>query len=241
MIKAIVFDMAGTTVRDNHEVELCFSKACKVSGLNVSEERILAIQGWSKHYVFEVLWKEQIGEQHPEFENKVESSFRTFKKILEEYYQTHPIVPTEGALEIFNYCKKNSIKIVLTTGFYREVTNIILDKLGWKKGLNTFYMAENGSSIIDVSITSDEVPNGRPWPDMVHKAMKMLNIEDPKELIVVGDTPSDLGIGKNSGALLAIGLTNGTHTKEQLEKYPHDLLLNGISELRPVIEQYNRN
>jgi phosphonatase-like hydrolase len=241
MIRAIVFDMAGTTMKDNHEVELCFSEACKASGLIVSDERILAIQGWSKRYVFEVLWKEQIGEQNPELEKKVEHSFQTFKKILEKYYRANLIEPTEGALEIFDYCRKHNIKIVLTTGFYREVTNIILEKLDWKKGLNTYHLAENGNAVIDLSITSDEVPNGRPWPDMVHKAMKMLGIEDPKELIVVGDTPSDLGIGKNSDALLTIGLTNGTHTKEQLEKHPHDLLLNTLKELPAVIEKYNKN
>jgi phosphonatase-like hydrolase len=241
MIKAVIFDMAGTTVRDNHEVELCFSEACKATGLVASDEKILAIQGWSKKYVFEVLWKEQIGEQDPTLEDKVEESFQTFKKILENYYLMHPIVPTDGALEVFDFCRKNSIKIVLTTGFYRGVTNIILEKLGWEKGLNDEYMALNGSSVIDLSITSDEVTNGRPWPDMVHKAMRMLNIEDPKELIVVGDTPSDLGIGKNSGALLTIGLTNGTHTKAQLEKYAHDLLLDSVKELPAVIQKINQN
>ena len=241
MIKAVIFDMAGTTVRDNHEVEFCFSEACKASGLIASDEKILSIQGWSKRYVFELLWKEQIGETAPDLEEKVEHSFQTFKDILEKYYHTHEIVPTEGALEVFDYCKKHAIKIVLTTGFYRDVTNIILEKLGWKKGLNEEYLALNGHSIIDLSIASDEVANGRPWPDMVHKAMKMLAIEDPQELIVVGDTPSDLGIGKNSNALLTIGLTNGTHTQEQLEQHPHDLLLSSMKELPAVIEQYNRN
>jgi phosphonatase-like hydrolase len=241
MIKAVIFDMAGTTVKDNHEVELCFSEACKASGLNVSPERILAIQGWSKKYVFEVLWQEQIGEQHPEFENKVVESFQTFKKILESYYLLHPIVPTEGALETFEYCRKNAIKVVLTTGFYRAVTNIILEKLGWEKGLNNEYLATNGHSVIDLSIASDEVDKGRPWPDMVYKAMNMLDIDDPKELIVVGDTPSDLGIGKNSGALLTIGVTNGTHTKEQLENYAHDMLLDSVKELPAIIDKINQN
>jgi phosphoglycolate phosphatase-like HAD superfamily hydrolase len=130
---------------------------------------------------------------------------------------------------------------VLTTGFYRAVTNIILEKLGWEKGLNHEYLSTNGHSIIDLSIASDEVDKGRPWPDMVYKAMNMLDIEDPKELIVVGDTPSDLGIGKNSGALLTIGLTNGTHTKEQLEKYAHDLLLDSVKELPAIIDKINQN
>lgn len=241
MIKAIIFDMAGTTVQDNHEVETCFSQACNESGLITTQERILAIQGWSKKYVFEVLWTEQLGEGHPEISNNAARSFETFRNILENYYHTHPLVPTHGTAEVFAYCKLHGIKIVLTTGFYRKVTNLILEKLGWNLHLNEQYLSTSPQSVIDLSIASDEVENGRPWPDMVYKAMQILDIHDPKEIVVIGDTPSDLGIGKNAQALLTIGLTNGTHTREQLENYPHDLLLDQINELIPILNDFQNN
>ena len=59
-IKLVVFDMAGTTVQDKKEVETCFARACEVTNLNVSEERILALQGYSKIEVFRLLWSEKI-------------------------------------------------------------------------------------------------------------------------------------------------------------------------------------
>lgn len=221
-LKMVVLDMAGTTMVDKHEVEYCFAKAARDSGLLVSDERILSIQGWAKRFVFELLWEEQIGKSHPEYLQKVNNSFEMFKVILETYYKKQPVHPTEGALELFELLKANDVKIVLTTGFYREVTDIILQKLGWDIGLDERRIGGGTDNIIDQSITSDEVEHGRPAPDMVFKAMKTWNITDAKEVICIGDTPSDLGCGKNAGCMYAFGLTNGTHSESQLSIYEND-------------------
>ncbi|RYY19320.1 MAG: phosphatase, partial [Cytophagaceae bacterium] len=45
--------MAGTTVRDAHEVEACFAQAAAATGLRASAGRILAVQGQAKRAVFE--------------------------------------------------------------------------------------------------------------------------------------------------------------------------------------------
>jgi beta-phosphoglucomutase-like phosphatase (HAD superfamily) len=60
-LQLIVFDMAGTTVRDDHEVETCFAQAAATTGLHASAARILAVQGLAKRAVFEQLWREQPG------------------------------------------------------------------------------------------------------------------------------------------------------------------------------------
>ena len=43
-IELVVFDMAGTTVQDRHEVEMCFLEAASHTGLSVTPERVLALQ-----------------------------------------------------------------------------------------------------------------------------------------------------------------------------------------------------
>ncbi len=238
-IKLVVFDMAGTTVQDNKEVESCLSQACVKTDLIASEEKLLALQGYSKIEVFKILWDEQISNSHPEFENNVQGSYNVFKGILETHYREVDVYPTTGCLETFGFLKDNGIKIGLTTGFYRKVTNIILDKLGWMKGLNTDYMSIMPNSIIDVSITSDEVDYGRPATDMIVSAMRMLNIQENSSVINIGDTPSDLVSGVNSGVRRAYGLINGTHTFEQLLPFANDGLLPRIDALIPVIKKLN--
>ena len=233
-IELIVFDMAGTTVQDYHEVEMCFMEAASQTGLSVTPERVLALQGYSKIYVFELLWKEMIGESHPDLPELVNNSYHVFCGILENHYRTNDIYPTEGCLEIFEFLKANDIKIALTTGFYRKVANIILDKLGWLEGLDAQFVG-NKNTLIQASIASDEVSKGRPEPLMIQKAMNLLDVSDSARVINLGDTPSDLKSGIRAGCRMSLGVTNGTHTKNQLSVHRNDGLLSNLSELKQII------
>jgi phosphoglycolate phosphatase-like HAD superfamily hydrolase len=66
---------------------------------------------------------------------------------------------------------------------------------------------------------------------MINNAMEKLGVTDVGEVINVGDTPVDLAFGKNTGVRLALGVCNGTHTREQLAAHPNDGLLDKISDL----------
>ena len=237
-VKLVVFDMAGTTVTDHHEVERCFAEAAAQTGLSVTDERILAMQGLAKRYVFETLWKEQLGDRHPDVQPQVDVSYAAFKGILEHHYLTNGATPTNGCLDTFAHLRERGIAIALTTGFYRVVTDIILDKLGWLSGLNGQRMG-GPDSLIQASIASDEVERGRPYPLMIERAMTLLNVSNPKAVINVGDTPSDLLSGRAARVALNLGVTNGTHTAEQLDAYPHDHLLGSLAELPVLLNTFS--
>ncbi len=235
MIELVVFDMAGTTVHDNHEVEACFAKAAFETGLNVSPERILELQGYSKIEVFNMLWNEAYPNlAEAVLKNKVSNSYSVFCNILESHYLINGAKPTIGCLELFQYLKENNIKIGLTTGFYRKVTDIILAKLGWLKGLNSNYIGSNGS-IIDVSIASDEVQHGRPKPDMIFKAMELLNITNHEKVAVIGDTPSDIIAGDSANVGYVAAITNGTHSAEQLKQFYPQIMVDSLREFQDYL------
>lgn len=237
MIELVVFDMAGTTVQDLHEVEACFAKAALVAGLQVSSERILALQGYSKIEVFKLLWAEANPNLSAEnLKEKVDHSYKIFCEILENHYLTFGAQPTEGCLELFKYLKENNIKIALTTGFYRKVTNIILKKLGWHIGLDANAIG-NENSIIDLSVASDEVLHGRPKPDMVQKAIEILGVKKLDNVVTIGDTPSDILAGDAANVGYVFAITNGTHSQKQLEPYFPQYMVHNLSELKIFIEK----
>jgi phosphonatase-like hydrolase len=240
-IKLVILDMAGTTVLDQHEVEYCFKQAAIKNDLRASDERILALQGYAKLLVFRMLWEEQLGTGHENIEVNAQQSYQDFTEILENHYQSNPIYPTEGCLELFDYLHKQGIIIALTTGFYRKVANIILGKLGWGQSLNGNYMNLHNKSGIHISITPDEVGGqGRPAPDMIEYAMKLASVKDKSQVINIGDTPVDLLFGKNAGVRLALGVCNGTHTREQLSQCPNDGLIEKIADLIEIIEHVEK-
>ncbi|MBW4659057.1 MAG: HAD hydrolase-like protein [Drouetiella hepatica Uher 2000/2452] len=232
-IQLVVCDMAGTTVKDDREVEQCFSEAAEQTGLSASSEKVVAMMGLPKKLVFQTLWHDQIGRDHPDYCANVETSFTAFKHILETHYQTQPVAPTIGCLELFAWLKSQGIQIALTTGFYREVTDIILGRLGWNQGLSIEYIG-SGSSLIQVSVTPSEIFNteGRPAPYMIQKAMYKLGVVDSKTVVNIGDTPSDLESGIHANCLYSFGVTNGTHTREQLAAHPNDGLFDSLSEFQ---------
>ena len=194
--------------------------------------------GVSKLEVFELLWHEQLGDAAAPalVRQQAWQSFLHFKEILENYYRSHPVEPTDNALYVFRWLRAQGIKIALNTGFYREVTDIILQKLGWLSGLDHRHIG-GADSIIDFSVASDEVPKGRPEPFMIFKAMEVFGITDPKKVVKIGDTPVDLLEGRNAGCALSLALTNGTHSRAELEILDNDGLLNNLGELPDFLQK----
>ncbi|OJU42642.1 MAG: phosphatase [Bacteroidales bacterium 45-6] len=234
-IDLVVFDMAGTTVLDQREVEKCFFEAVEQTQLEATREEINGMMGWSKITVFETLWKRQLaGKATAEIAHKVNTSYQIFKSVLEKHYVENPVLPTEGTLELFELLKTKQVKIALTTGFYREVTDIILKKLGWNEGLDSNHA---GDGLINASVASDEVRQGRPAPYMVFKAMEMCGATDVRKVVKIGDTPSDLGEGKNAGCLYSLGVTNGTHTHQELALHENDGLLPDMNHFCKFLEE----
>ncbi|ADQ78387.1 Haloacid dehalogenase domain protein hydrolase [Paludibacter propionicigenes WB4] len=234
LVEMIVFDMAGTTIKDNHEVEDCFIKAVNETGLTTTHDEINAMMGWSKRNVFEKLWRKELPKASAkDLAKRIDYSYDAFREILEAHYLHTAIIPTEGALEVFEFLKERNIKIALTTGFYRKVTDIILQKLNWNVGLDRNYA---GNVLINASISSDQVIASRPAPFMIFRAMELCNVADVRKIIKIGDTPSDLAEGKNAGCLYSFGITNGTHSKSELEIYENDGLLENLFEFKTRLE-----
>lgn len=232
----VVFDMAGTTVQDDHVVENCFYEAAVQTGLEVSRARINAMHGIPKKIVIETLWDEYTGKDHPDYAANVKATFEAFTTILENHYRTNPVLPTEHALETFAWLKSEGVKIALNTGFYREVVDIILNRLGWDKGLDEHHRG-GPDSIIDLSLTpGDTDGKGRPHPDMILKAMEILGIDNPANVVKIGDTPSDLLEGKSAGCGLTLGITSGSHTREELEVCENDGLIETLAELPAILQ-----
>jgi phosphoglycolate phosphatase-like HAD superfamily hydrolase len=100
----------------------------------------------------------------------------------------------------------------------------LLARLGWHEG-----------EAIDASVTSDEVPRGRPHPDMILHLMRKLGVADARSVAKIGDTPSDLQEGTAAGCRWVIGITTGAHTRQQLTPIRHTHLIDGLAELPGVL------
>jgi phosphonatase-like hydrolase len=219
----VIFDLAGTTVHDPGVVNRCFLEALRAAGLDAHPAEIDAVMGLPKPEAFRLLIGKVPG--GAETLGRLDAIHADFVARMLAYYRTDPsVVEVEGISRVFADLQKSGVQVGLNTGFSREITRAILDRLGWER-----------DALVDASVSSDEVPRGRPSPDMIHRLMEDLGIRDASAVAKVGDAPADLQEGTNAGCGLVIGVTWGSHTRSQLDGHPHTHLVDSIDELSTLL------
>jgi phosphoglycolate phosphatase-like HAD superfamily hydrolase len=99
---------------------------------------------------------------------------------------------------------------------------VILRRLSW-------------TNAVDAVIASDEVPRGRPHPDMIRRLMAQLGISQAQNVAKVGDTPVDIEEGVNAGCGLIIGVTTGAFTRQQLEAFPNARIVDSVADVPAIL------
>jgi len=221
-IKLIVFDMAGTTVKDQNNVHLALQTALHNFGINVSIIQINPLMGYPKPLAIKMLAEMSNVSLSEDMLNSIHSKF---VDLMIEHYTIHPdIAEKDNAKQVFAQLKNKGIKVAIDTGFSRPIADTIFNRLNWLKGED-----------IDYSVTSDEVKQGRPYPYMIFKAMEYCNIQSVEEVMKVGDTSSDLEQGTNAGCKFVVGVTSGAFAKSELIKYPHTHLVETLNQIFEIL------
>ena len=221
-IELVIFDMAGTTVEDNDEVLAAFMAAVNEHGLDASEEEVNARMGGSKVEVFRYFVGRQYGAGN---EKRVDAVYSSFKGALEQGYQKNGVKAIAGVEDTFDELTRRGIKIATTTGFYRKVTEVILNSLGWDE------------KVLDVSICADDVPTGRPAPYMIFKAMEAAGVQDVNKVIKLGDTPFDMLAGSRAGLRGVVGVLSGSHTALSLGSVKHTHIIESAADLPALLDK----
>jgi len=217
--RLIVFDMAGTTVEDRGSVNLCFREALSGAGLDAQPSQVDAVMGLAKPEAIRILI-EHAG-RTADLGPKIEAIHSDFVARMIAFYESDPSVcAVPGIEDLFRSLRESGSSVALNTGFSRDITDVILHRLDW-----------NQENLITASVTSDEVTRGRPHPDMIRHLMARVGLDDPTQVAKVGDAPADLLEGANAGCGWIIGVTWGTHTRDQLETLPHTHLVDTLGEL----------
>ena len=225
MIELVVFDMAGTTVYDGDAVNESFRSALASFGIGADPAFVNTVMGLHKPEAIRILLDRAGRSPTP---NEIDRIHEDFVRRMCNYYSTDSTVrEIPGASAAFATLRHAGVKVALNTGFNRVVADVVLDRLGWSV-----------PSDIDAYITSDEVPRGRPHPDMIQQLMRQLGIREPGMVAKVGDTRADLEEGANVECGLIIGVTTGSFTREQLSAYPHTHIVPSVADVADIVQRH---
>lgn len=201
MIKAVIFDWAGTTVDFgcmaptlvfidvfmNKGVSLTFNEARGPMGLAKTDHvrKLLQIERVRNEW-------QGLYNKYPD-ENDVAELYRQLEPALVEIVgKFGQVIP--GVPEVMTELRDQGILIGSTTGYVRSM----MEQLIPLAGLQGFTP--------DAVVCSDEVPEGRPAPWGCFLNAQRMNIWPMSEMVKIGDTVADIKEGLNAG-MWTIGCT----------------------------------
>jgi phosphonatase-like hydrolase len=219
-IKMVAFDVAGTVLNDDGLVIAAFKAAFERTQPELWPthgaqwtQYALNTMGQSKIDVF----TELLGDA-----DRAQQANIAFEESYVSEIAKVGAVPIPGAEEIFAHLRSQGIAVALTTGFSRSTLDTLITELGWR-------------DLVDVSVTPSEAGRGRPHPDMLQKAATTLGVTNPANVIVLGDTASDMKSGVAFGAGHVIGVLTGAHDELTLHDAGATTVVNSIADLKSLI------
>lgn len=221
-VKLAVFDIAGTTVADDNAVVTAFCKAFETHGFSIDESDIKPLMGYNKPVAIQIMLGKIGAEMDEDMVADIHQEFET--EMLDHYEYSPDVKAMPGAEDVMIQLKEKGIRIALNTGFSRAIADTIMNRLQWiDKGL------------VDDYIASDEVEEGRPQPFMIQALMQRAGIDNAGEVIKIGDTEVDVNEGINAECAMVVAVTTGAFTRDQLEPYTPDHIIDNLSELPALI------
>lgn len=222
-IQLVVFDMAGTTVDEGKIVYQCVQQVLSESGFDFSLQEVMQhVGGMNKKEGIQLMLELKMEKVEADFLEKLFQSFK--EKVEKAYRENEEIKEKEGASELFQKLHDKGVKVALDTGYHRSTADILINRMGW---------IENG--LVDYTVTSDEVVQGRPAPFMIQKIMDQLDIKDVKEVAKVGDMRSDIEEGLNTGCTYVVGISSIQYNQKDLIEMGATHAIDKLSELYDIL------
>jgi phosphonatase-like hydrolase len=235
-ISMVMFDLSGTTVHDDTGVRDCLFMAAQEFNLDTTPEEILLHMGTNKIHLYQFLISKASGKnidlkdfekiKDPETYDEAKKVFDRYQEIMIEHYRKE-VKEVPGASDTFRWCHAHDIKVATDTGFHREITEAIMDGLGWVR-----------DGLVDLPVDVEHIPGqiGRPAPFMIYHAMTQLDIQNIHEVIKIGDTPADMLEGSNAGCRGVVGVLSGPRPVTAWGKYWHTHVIPSVADLPELIE-----
>jgi phosphoglycolate phosphatase len=131
---------------------------------------------------------------------------------------TATAVPCADLPALFAWIRADGCLIAVATADNRAPTQATLQSLGI------------AHAIAAIACADDPGVAPKPAPDKILVICNALAVH-PREAIMVGDTPSDMLMGKNAGVMACVGVTTGVCQQPELAVYA-DVVLDNVGQLK---------
>ena len=198
LIKAVFFDLDGTLIDTEKIYNKFWQEAAASLGYKLTKEMALELRSLDNGLARAkfVKWFND------------ETSYDKIKALriakMDEYMLSHKIMLKSGAIELLRYLNEENIPAYVVTATKKDKANELLESAGI-------------SSYIKEVISTKNVTNGKPNPEVYLKALEISNLE-ADEVIAIEDSPNGLQSAYDAG-LIAIYIPDLTPFDEKTSNY----------------------
>jgi phosphonatase-like hydrolase len=222
-IQLVVFDIGGTTMVDNGQVPRAFEEVVRRHGIAMAPAEVAQWRGASKREAVAHFVRRHYGADDAQNAARMTQIYGDFKDHLRHTFAAEGVQAIAGAAETFAWLHARHIQCALTSGFDRDIVQLILEALHWDQG------------VIDATVSGDEVRQGRPAPYMIFRAMEQCGVLPVQAVANAGDTVLDMQSGRNAGVALNVAVLSGAHARDKLAASPHTHILDSVADLPRII------
>jgi len=223
-IEAVIFDLDGTLASFNLDYkalrgevkEYLIHAGVPGSVLDVNES------------IFEMLNNAEIYIRNNGKSDQVFDAIRSQTLSIAEKYEMEAAKTTgllSGAIEALKELKKLKLKMAICTTSSDKAASYIVKRFK----IDDYFQ---------IVVSRDKVKNVKPSTEQCETALKALNV-CPKSMIVVGDSIADMKSAKELKTL-AVGLTTGYSTQEQLTAAGANYIITSLTDLPVLIKEINK-
>lgn len=217
MIKAIIFDMDGTVLNTLDDIMIAANHALKTKGLK--EKSLDDIRQAVGNGAFKLI--ERIVPKSYSLEES-RSLFRIYQDYYDQNSQVHTH-PYEGIMDLLHQLKGLGLKLAVVSNKFEHLVQL----------LNQDFF----ENIFDYAIGEVKGIPIKPAPDMIYKALDLLQISK-EEALFVGDSEVDMDTATNA-RIISVGVTWGFRSEETLIEHNADYIINHPLDLLSVISEEN--
>ncbi len=255
-LKAIVFDWAGTTIDyGSCAPASVFQEIFRQRGVPITAPQAREPMGRAKrdHIAaigqmpeVDAAWRAKYG--HSIQAAEIDAMYADFLPLQKKTLGQHSVL-IDGVPEIIAWCRSQGLKIGSTTGYTRELLDIVARAA-----------AEQGYEP-DCALGVEDAPQGRPAPFLIYECALRMSVYPLWAMVKVDDTPVGIEAGRNAGCW-TIGVTRTGNCVGLSQAEWHSLsaadqaqklaaaektlrgagahaIVESVADIRPVLEQFS--
>jgi phosphonoacetaldehyde hydrolase len=193
-VKLVVFDWTGTLIDHGSVAPVqALIGVFATAGIGVTAGQVRSANGPNRRdqiatilSIPEVMRNFQCVHGHEPMPGDVDALYSAYQPAqLKAIQRCGELI--DGAAASCAFLRERGIAVATTTGYFRAASERVL------------HCARQQGLVPDHAVCSDDVALGRPAPYMIYACMEALKVCRAREVLVVGDTASDIASAANGG------------------------------------------